>query len=307
VYATTSTWNKTMYDPFVNAIRTQTEAMSAVLGGVNSLKINEFDIAYKQPDDFSEHIALNQQLLLKEEAYFDKVADPSAGSYYIESLTDTISEQSWKYFLNIEKTGGVIPALDRGFIQETIKKSATSHKQDIISGNETYLGVNLFPNNKEDDDIINSVSENSIMEQRATFDIEFLRLKTKHFTKQHKQPLATLLLPEEAEQKNYLNSNNIKKMFQNIGFNVTTDIYNSSSIINLINRKKETKIDVTIYFNDGLINSSILNNSGITIVVSENNKLENHKFNNKNIIYLSEKSDNILEKLISVYKEFNII
>ena len=75
-------------------LRTQTEAMSAVLGGTDSLTVEPFDIVFRKPDEFSERIARNQQLLLKEESYFDKVADPAAGSYYIEKLTSLIADNS---------------------------------------------------------------------------------------------------------------------------------------------------------------------------------------------------------------------
>ena len=87
IHCVTSEWNKTVYDPYVNMLRTQTEAMSAILGGADSLTVEPFDTVFRHPDEFSERIARNQQLILKEEAYFDKVADPAAGSYYIENLT----------------------------------------------------------------------------------------------------------------------------------------------------------------------------------------------------------------------------
>ena len=76
IHCVTSRWNKTVYDPYVNMLRTQTEAMSAILGGTDSLTVEPFDIVFRKPDEFSERIARNQQLILKEEAYFNKVADP---------------------------------------------------------------------------------------------------------------------------------------------------------------------------------------------------------------------------------------
>ena len=76
IHCVTSEWNKTVYDPYVNMLRTQTEAMSAILGGADSLTVEPFDTVFRHPDEFSERIARNQQLILKEEAYFDKVADP---------------------------------------------------------------------------------------------------------------------------------------------------------------------------------------------------------------------------------------
>jgi len=102
IHCATSYWNKTVYDPYVNMLRSQTEAMSASLGGADSITVCPFDEVFRKPDEFSERIARNQQLILKEESYFDKVSDPSAGSYYIENLTHLIAENSWKQFVEIE-------------------------------------------------------------------------------------------------------------------------------------------------------------------------------------------------------------
>jgi methylmalonyl-CoA mutase len=120
IHSITKVWNDTVTDPYINMLRTQTEAMSAVLGGTDSLTVNPYDIASNTTDEFSERIARNQQLILKEEAWFDKVADPSAGSYYIENLTALVAENSWKLFLGIEYMGGFISALNSGFVQEKI-------------------------------------------------------------------------------------------------------------------------------------------------------------------------------------------
>lgn len=93
VHAETSTFNLTLFDAHVNLLRTQTEAMSAALGGVDSMTVTPFDKTYETPDEFSERLARNQQLLLKEESHFDKVIDPAAGSYYIENLTVAIANR----------------------------------------------------------------------------------------------------------------------------------------------------------------------------------------------------------------------
>jgi methylmalonyl-CoA mutase len=145
IHCVTSEWNKTVYDPYVNMLRTQTEAMSAILGGTDSLTVEPFDIVFRHPDEFSERIARNQQLILKEEAYFDKVADPSAGSYYIENLTNLIAENAWKLFLEIEDQGGFLSCLKTGLIQKKLSESASRRKSDIASGKEILLGTNRFP------------------------------------------------------------------------------------------------------------------------------------------------------------------
>lgn len=149
IHSVTSRWNKTLYDPYVNLLRTQTEAMSAILGGTDSLTVEPFDIVFRQPDEFSERIARNQQLILKEEAYFEKVADPGAGSYYIENLTKLISERSWKLFLELEDNGGFLKSLRSGLVQQKIIASAETRKQDIATRKTILLGTNQFPNIKE--------------------------------------------------------------------------------------------------------------------------------------------------------------
>lgn len=132
IYSVTKVWNGTVDDPYINILRTQTEAMSAVLGGTNSLTVNPFDIAVNTTGEFSERIARNQQLILREEAWFDKVTDPSAGSYYVENLTALIAENSWKLFLEIENTGGFLSALNSGFVREQIKNHVTPGKKSNL-------------------------------------------------------------------------------------------------------------------------------------------------------------------------------
>jgi len=149
VHAETSTFNKTVFDANVNMLRTQTESMSATLGGVNSLTVLGYDVIYKQADDFSERIARNQQLLLKEESHFDKVTDPAAGSYYIETLTNEIAAQAWKLFLEVEDKGGFFTAVASGSVQQAVKATATSRLKSVSSRREVLLGTNQFPNFNE--------------------------------------------------------------------------------------------------------------------------------------------------------------
>ncbi len=150
IHCETSEWNKTIYDPYVNLLRTQTEAMSASLGGTQSLTVLPFDAFYKTPDDFSERIARNQQLLLKEESYFDKVEDVAAGSYYIENLTNSIATEAWKLFIETEDKGGYLSALKAGFIQKLIGESADKRRKAVATRRENFLGTNEYPNFTEE-------------------------------------------------------------------------------------------------------------------------------------------------------------
>jgi methylmalonyl-CoA mutase len=150
VQAETSFWNKTVYDPYVNLLRSTTEAMSAVLGGVDALTVLPFDLTYEEPTAFAERIARNQQILLKGESNLDKVVDPAAGSYYIENLTRSIAEESWKLFQEAESKGGYVEAFYEGWIQDAIVTSAISRDQNIAQRREVLLGTNQYPNLTEE-------------------------------------------------------------------------------------------------------------------------------------------------------------
>lgn len=146
IHAETTTFNLTIFDANVNMLRTQTEAMSAVLAGVDSLTVLPYDTAYKPADDFSERIARNQQLLLKEESHFDKVVDPAAGSYYIETLTEAIAKQAWAIFLDVEDKGGFFAAIKQGLVQQAITATAEARLKAISSRKEILVGTNQYPN-----------------------------------------------------------------------------------------------------------------------------------------------------------------
>lgn len=149
IHSMTANWNKTIYDPYVNMLRTTTEAMSAAIGGADIITVLPFDMNYQEPDEFSLRIARNQQIILKEEANLDKVIDPSAGSYYIESLTASIAEAAWKLFLEIEDMGGMLNAIKNGFIQGKVAEEASRKKDDIANRRTLILGTNQHPNLNE--------------------------------------------------------------------------------------------------------------------------------------------------------------
>lgn len=145
-HAQTSEWNMTVYDAHVNLLRSQTEAMSAALAGVDSITVRPFDKTYQTPDDFSERIARNQQLLLKEECHLDKVVDPSAGSYYVEVLTNSLADVAWKLFLEVEDKGGFGAEVVNGNIQNAVNASNVARKKAVATRREILLGSNQFPN-----------------------------------------------------------------------------------------------------------------------------------------------------------------
>lgn len=145
-HAQTSEWNMTVYDAHVNLLRSQTEAMSAALAGVDSITVRPFDKIYQTPDDFSERIARNQQLLLKEECHLDKVVDPSAGSYYVEVLTNSLADVAWRLFLEVEEKGGFSVAVNAGEIQNAVNASNVARKKAVATRREILLGSNQYPN-----------------------------------------------------------------------------------------------------------------------------------------------------------------
>lgn len=150
IHAETSEWNKTIYDPNVNMLRTQTETMSAVLGGVDSYLVHPYDYAYEcTPSELGERVARNQQLLLKEESHFARIADIPGGSYYIEELTENIVEAAWKLFLQVQDEGGYTEALKKGFVQSAVKATAAARDLAIAQRKENFLGTNQFPNFNE--------------------------------------------------------------------------------------------------------------------------------------------------------------
>ena len=204
-HAETSTFNLTLFDAHVNLLRTQTETMSAALAGVNSITVTPFDKTYKTPDDFSERIARNQQLLLKEECHFNKVVDPAAGSYFIENLTVSIAKQAWDLFLNVEEEGGMLEAVKAGKVQEAVNASNKARHDAVSKRKEVLLGTNQFPNFNEKAGEKNPVeaqcccSGNSCEKpiatlnfNRAASEFETLRLQTERSGKRPKAFMLTI-------------------------------------------------------------------------------------------------------------------
>ncbi len=149
IHVTSGLWNKTVYDPYVNVLRLTTECMSAAIGGANAITILPFNNTYKDTDEFSARIARNIQIILKEESYLDKVIDPAAGSYYIESLTDEIAQLAWDQFKRIEEAGGMLTVLENGSVKQDIEKTAALRNMDIAMRKTPILGTNIFPNLNE--------------------------------------------------------------------------------------------------------------------------------------------------------------
>ncbi|MDZ7758479.1 methylmalonyl-CoA mutase family protein [Rhodohalobacter sp.] len=149
IHTETTPQNQTLADPHNNTLRATTEAMSAVIGGVDSLMIQPYDSQFKSSSSFSSRIARNIQHIIAEEAHFGKVDDPAAGSYYIEQLTEEISQKSWEFFQLIEKQGGFLDALKNRIIQTEIETFRNKKLEAYATGKRTLVGTNNYPNSDE--------------------------------------------------------------------------------------------------------------------------------------------------------------
>ncbi len=206
VHAATSKFNQTIYDAYVNLLRSQTESMSAALAGVDSITTVPFDTPYKAPDAFSERLARNQQFLLKEESHLDKVVDPAGGSYYIETLTMSIANEAWKLFLSVVEDGGFFKQVNEGKVQSAVNASCEGRHGQVARRKEILLGTNQYPNinEKAADKIEKKEGEcgcscnaepgegTPLLKKRAATDFEALRLATEAAAKRPKVFMLTI-------------------------------------------------------------------------------------------------------------------
>jgi methylmalonyl-CoA mutase len=192
-----SSWNKTIYDPYVNMLRTTTEGMAASLGGADTISLKPFDVAYKTEDDFSRRISRNVQAILKEESAFDKVIDPAAGSYYIENLTNSIAEITWKLFQEVEAAGGIIEVIASGKLKNTIEESCQKRNMDIATRKYIVLGTNQYPHTNETMldkiSVVEKEDAPGLKTYRGAMAFEELRLATEKYAQKNGRPKLFLL------------------------------------------------------------------------------------------------------------------
>eukprot|EP00344_Euplotes_crassus_P000777 CAMPEP_0196998314 /NCGR_PEP_ID=MMETSP1380-20130617/3735_1 /TAXON_ID=5936 /ORGANISM="Euplotes crassus, Strain CT5" /LENGTH=724 /DNA_ID=CAMNT_0042414845 /DNA_START=48 /DNA_END=2222 /DNA_ORIENTATION=+ len=162
----TSGWSLTEQDPYNNVVRTTVEAMSAIFGGTQSLHTNSFDEAIALPSKFSARIARNTQLILQEETGITHVADPWAGSYMMENLTQTLADEALEIINEVEELGGMTKAIESGMPKYRIEESAARRQAKIDSGFETIVGVNKYRKDKEDPIEVLKVDNASVRKQQ---------------------------------------------------------------------------------------------------------------------------------------------
>ena len=146
IHARTSEWNKTKTDPYVNMLRVTTETFSAIAGDADSIHVGPFDETIGLPSDFSRRIARNVQIILKDEAHFGKVVDPSGGAYYVESLTDQLTKKAWALFQETEAEGGIFTVLSAGAPQKKIADIAAKRALNLATRKDVFVGTNKYPN-----------------------------------------------------------------------------------------------------------------------------------------------------------------
>lgn len=198
IHAKSDTWSASVIDPHVNMLRQTTQAMSAILGGCNALTMPPFDISFADPSHFSRRISRNISTILKEEAYFDKVTDAAAGSYYIETMTDQLVENAWKLFLRVEEKGGFSRAFEKGFIQNEVRRVREEKLHDISQRKQKLVGVNAYcqPEENIPAPAVSALRENEqlLLPLRRGLEYEKLRLRTEtYMAAGHARPHALLL------------------------------------------------------------------------------------------------------------------
>ncbi len=179
-------------DPYNNIVRTAYEAMSAVLGGTQSLHTNSFDEAIALPTDFSSRIARNTQLILQNETGVTKVVDPLAGSYYVEKLTANLADEAWKIIEEVDAMGGMTKAVASGMPKLRIEEAAARRQAAVDRGDEVIVGVNKFRLDKEDAIDILDVDNVAVRESQVE------RLKEIRSTRDQAACDAALLALEQA-------------------------------------------------------------------------------------------------------------
>jgi len=192
IHARTSRWNKTIYDPHVNILRATTEAMSAALGGVDSLTVAAFDECYKAPDEASRRLARNTQIILKQEALLGRVADPGAGSYYLEVITDFLAREGWTCMQQIEAAGGYRKAAANGPLTQMLAKKQAARNKTVAQRRRVFTGTSQYANAEEK--ALDRIEESRISSgQRGAHGFEQLRLRTeRHAARTGKTPRVLL-------------------------------------------------------------------------------------------------------------------
>jgi methylmalonyl-CoA mutase len=222
IHVRTARGNKSVLDPYTNLLRVTTEAMSAVIGGGDSLAVEAFG--------FDPHLALNVQRVLREEAHLDKVADPAGGSYYVEALTEALAGEAWKLFQQVESEGGWQKAVQSGFVEKALTASREAKAKSIASRRRTLVGVNNYPNlNDEPVTIVDASGEG-----RLAAPFEAIRARTAAHAQQTGRYPKVLLLKRGDVKMKMARANFCLNFFGCAGFDIVESEQNADSDADLI-------------------------------------------------------------------------
>lgn len=217
IFAQTSEWNKTVYDPYVNMLRGTTEAMAAIIGGAELVTVSPFNSAFAAPDEFARRMGVNTQLILREEAHFDELSDPASGSWYIESLTDAMAREAWKLFQQMEAAGGYSRAVGSGLVDSLVKPAREARKTAIAQRRRQFTGVNVHANLNER--VLDKIAAPST-HARGPRDFEAMRLRTERYEKATgKTPKVFLLQFGDAKMRR-ARAEFVTEFFQCAGFGI---------------------------------------------------------------------------------------
>jgi methylmalonyl-CoA mutase len=226
IHARTSRWNETLYDPHVNILRGTTEAMSAAIGGADSISVAPFDECYKLPDEASRRMARNAQILLKQEALLCRVSDPGGGSYCLEAITDFIAREAWKVMQDIEAVGGYQKAQAEGRISSAIAASAAVKEKAVVQRRRIFTGTNQHANLSEKG--LERIDPSRLRPQRRGAEMyEQLRLRTERAAAAGAK-IPRVLLAEIGDVKmRSARSNFAANFFGCAGFKIVTQRFDS--------------------------------------------------------------------------------
>ncbi len=169
INAKTNSFFQTVCDPYVNMLRTTTEAFSAILGGVEGITTDPFDNILSNSTNFSRRIARNTQIILKEESHLDQVIDAAGGSYYVETITNQLSKKAWELFQTIESNGGMLNSIKEGFIQDLVTDVTEKRLSDINKRKSVIVGSNMFANLKEERIKSKKVNKKTFQKKRIKY------------------------------------------------------------------------------------------------------------------------------------------
>lgn len=321
IHAETSRWNQTGYDAYNNILRATTEAMSASVGGADSITVIPFDKPFETNSEFAERIARNIQLVLKEEAHFDHVVDPSGGAYYIEALTQSLAENAWKLFQEVERFGGYIKSFKQGRVQEKIRQAADQRLMNLAVGKEVLVGVNLYPNPHEkiEDKYSNVLTQNTAPEGEPTSAaaikpfrgaeaLESIRLETENI--EGKVP-RVFLLPMGDKKMRHARAQFASGFFAAAGFKIIEN-KGFDSIEEAVASAHNQQSDIVVIcssdaeYEDLVANISHTLESHIMLVVAGYPQEAIEKLKALGVHYFIHSRSNLVESLNSIRKDLGI-